>query len=218
MSKSKSTKKSELTRKAILESAREAFVKHGYDQVGVREICSGAGVNCALVNRYFGSKLGLFREVLLDDTDYSELYAGPISQLGERLAQFLLAGTITKKSGEPLSVDPQKMLLFMRSVGCPDALPVLREALHQKVTSLLMEVLPPPFIREKSALITSHIFGFIAIHRIVGAACVVKADKEAIAHQLARSLQVLIDYGIEDWPDPSDQAASPQTEQEKEIS
>jgi AcrR family transcriptional regulator len=200
---SKSIKKSEITREAILESAREAFRKHGYDQVGVREICAGAGVNCALVNRYFGSKIELFREVLLDDTDYSELYAGPVSQLGQRLAQFLLDGTITKKSGEPLSVDPQRMLLFMRSVGCPDALPVLREALQKKVTSLLMEALPPPFVREKSAVIASHIFGFIVVHRIVGAACVVQADKEVLAAQLARSLQVLIDYGLEEYQDLS---------------
>jgi AcrR family transcriptional regulator len=198
---SKSMKKSEMTREAILKSARAAFLKHGYDQVGVREICSGAGVNCALVNRYFGSKLGLFREVLLDDTDYSELYTGPISELGQRLAQFLILGTISRESGEPITIEPQRMLLFMRSVGCPDALPVLREALNQKVTSLLMRFLPPPYVREKSALITSHLFGFIAIHRIVGAACVVQADAETLADQLALSLQVVIDYGL----DPADE-------------
>ena len=114
----------------------------------------------------------------------------------------MLAGTLNKKSGDPITVDPQKMLRFMRSVGCPEALPVLREALHKKITSLLMEVLPPPYVREKSALITSHLFGFIVVHRIVGAACVVQADKEAVALQLSRSLQVLIDYGIEDSAGP----------------
>lgn len=196
--KPKPPKKSELTKEAILESARDAFRKYGYDQVGVRQICSGAGVNCALVNRYFGSKLGLFREALADDTDYSELYAGPISDLGKRLAQFLLEGSIAKKSGESLSIDPQRLLLFMRSVGCPEALPVLREALQKKVTSLLANVLPPPFVQEKSALLTSHIFGFLVIHRIVGAACVLQADKEVLADQLAHSLQVLIDYGLEE--------------------
>jgi AcrR family transcriptional regulator len=198
---SRPKKKSEVTREAILESARAAFLKHGYDQVGVREICSGAGVNCALVNRYFGSKLELFREVLLDDTEYSELYAGPVSKLGQRLAQFLILGIIPRKSGEPLTIEPQRMLLFMRSVGCPDALPVLREALNKRVTSLLMRFLPPPYVKEKSALITSQLFGFIAVHRIIGAACVVQGDAGAMADQLARSLQVVIDYGL----DPADE-------------
>lgn len=68
MSAPRTVKKSEMTRDAILESARHAFLAHGYDHVGVRDIGAEAGVNCALVNRYFGSKLGLFREVLKDET------------------------------------------------------------------------------------------------------------------------------------------------------
>src|SRR5215468_9614729 len=52
------------TRAAILDSARRAFAKSGYDGAGVREIAAGAGVTAMLVNRYFGSKEKLFAEVL----------------------------------------------------------------------------------------------------------------------------------------------------------
>src|ERR1700736_5453329 len=52
------------TRQAILESARLAFTRSGYDGVGVREIAQGAGVTAMLVNRYFGSKEHLFEEVV----------------------------------------------------------------------------------------------------------------------------------------------------------
>ncbi len=185
-------KKSEQTRKSILDSARKAFRQCSYEQVGVREICAsaGTGMSPALVYRYFGSKLSLFREVLLDDMDYNtELYSEPSSQLGKRLAEFLTG-----------SVESERLLLFMRSVSCPDALPVLREALQKKITSLLKQALPPPFVHEKSALITSHIFGFIVIHRIVGTR---RPDREAISEQMARSLQVLIDFGLESGDDDS---------------
>src|SRR5258708_16052527 len=55
---------SEATRQAILESALSAFVRAGYDGVGVREIAGGAGVDAMLVNRYFGSKEELFAEAV----------------------------------------------------------------------------------------------------------------------------------------------------------
>src|SRR5260370_38955896 len=55
---------SEATRQAILESALSAFVRAGYDGVGVREIAGGAGVDAMLVKRYFGSEEGLFAEAV----------------------------------------------------------------------------------------------------------------------------------------------------------
>ena len=54
------------TRAAILQSARKAFARKGYDGAGVREIAEGAGVTAMLVNRYFGSKEKLFAEVTVD--------------------------------------------------------------------------------------------------------------------------------------------------------
>ena len=59
------------TADAILASAREAFVRLGYDGAGVREIAAGAGVTAMLVNRYFGSKEALFEAVLAD------IFCGP---------------------------------------------------------------------------------------------------------------------------------------------
>lgn len=197
VTQARSSKKSELTREAILESARAAFLTHGYDQVGVREIGAEAGVNCALVNRYFGSKLGLFREVLTDETDYSALYAVPIAQLGQRLAEFVVSGTAPTASGEPLSIEPQRILLFIRSVGCPEALPALREAFTRKMVAPLAAVLPGPQAQEKAALIASHLCGFILIHRMVGAACMLQADRQVMTRQLALSLQSIIDHNLQ---------------------
>lgn len=186
-------KKSERTRLAILESAQQAFLKLGYDQVGVREIAAGANVTAALVNRYFGSKQGLFKAVLRDENDYSELYDGPVEELGQRLARFLITGHLTRKSGELLSVNTDHLLLFALSVGSEDARPILREHLSEKITGPLVEALPGENVEAKASLMMSHFFGFLVIHRVVGAACAVKADVEAVERQLAASLQTIID-------------------------
>ncbi|MFI4974001.1 MAG: TetR/AcrR family transcriptional regulator [Caulobacterales bacterium] len=54
----------EATRAAILEAAKAHFARAGYDLTSLRDIAAEAGVDMALVKRYFGSKEALFTEAL----------------------------------------------------------------------------------------------------------------------------------------------------------
>ena len=54
----------EATRAAILGAALSQFSRLGYDHVALRDIAGEAGVDVALVKRYFGGKEGLFTEAL----------------------------------------------------------------------------------------------------------------------------------------------------------
>ena len=47
---------SEKTQQDILASARRQFSQRGFEAVGLRDIALDAGVNVALIGRYFGSK------------------------------------------------------------------------------------------------------------------------------------------------------------------
>lgn len=51
------------TRKAILDAAARIFAARGFRASTIRDICAEAGVNIALVSRYFGSKRALYAEV-----------------------------------------------------------------------------------------------------------------------------------------------------------
>ena len=51
------------TREAILAAAEREFADKGFDLASAREICRRAGVNSALLSRYFGSKEALYRIV-----------------------------------------------------------------------------------------------------------------------------------------------------------
>jgi AcrR family transcriptional regulator len=61
------------TKAAILDAAKYAFATHGYHDAGIREIAKAAGVNSALVRRYYGSKQELFETALGAAVDSSHM-------------------------------------------------------------------------------------------------------------------------------------------------
>jgi AcrR family transcriptional regulator len=79
------------TREAILAAAVSAFAERGYRAVTVRDVARAAGVDPALVVRYFGSKAGLFAEGVgaVGASGIAEALAGPVAGLADRLADHL---------------------------------------------------------------------------------------------------------------------------------
>jgi AcrR family transcriptional regulator len=58
-----------VTRQAILVAARELFAARGVDGVSVRDIAAAAGVNHALVHRYFGAKADMVDAILASEAE-----------------------------------------------------------------------------------------------------------------------------------------------------
>jgi AcrR family transcriptional regulator len=74
----------EATRCALLDAAGALFRERGYDAVTVREIGERAGVDAALIARYFGGKQGLYLAALEHDARPS-LPADPAAALAAML-------------------------------------------------------------------------------------------------------------------------------------
>ena len=62
-------------RQAILEAAEKLFCETGYEGTSTRQIAKESGANMAMINYYFGSKEGVFVEIM------NERIAGFTSQL-----------------------------------------------------------------------------------------------------------------------------------------
>jgi AcrR family transcriptional regulator len=71
------------TRNALIAAARELFACDGFDRTTVRAIADRAGVNQALLFRYFGNKEGLFAEAIRGEA-LALLDEGPRTELLER--------------------------------------------------------------------------------------------------------------------------------------
>lgn len=57
-------KKQNLSRKKLINSAISLFAEKGFDCTSTREICKHAGVNLSLIPYYFGSKEGLYIDII----------------------------------------------------------------------------------------------------------------------------------------------------------
>jgi AcrR family transcriptional regulator len=75
-----------VTRKLILAAARDLFARRGVDGVSVRQIAAAAGVNHALVHRYFGSKDDIVAEILEGEAKAMSAMARPTADTVTSLA------------------------------------------------------------------------------------------------------------------------------------
>jgi AcrR family transcriptional regulator len=57
--------RSQRTRDRILQAAWDTFISEGFDRASTKRIAADAGVNSALIFRYFGSKSGLYQAAVL---------------------------------------------------------------------------------------------------------------------------------------------------------
>ena len=103
----------EQTRQSLLEAARSRFARDGYAATTVRQIAEDAGVNVALINRYFQSKEGLFEACLTSVADAlteSADDAAGLEQLAEAIADRVSVAT-------PEGQLANALMLLLRSSG-----------------------------------------------------------------------------------------------------
>lgn len=147
----------EATSAAILEAAKAQFARLGYDRAGLRDIAAEAGVDVALINRYFGGKAALFTEALkasfrpdfLDQwdratfaTDFATMMAGGTHENEERTQSFqFLLRAATSPSTAPLlnTAIQERFLAPIRDWLGEEAAPAHARVLAAAVIGLLVE-------------------------------------------------------------------------------
>jgi len=170
------------TRAAILDAARQRFVRESYDTVGLREVAADVGVDAALVSRYFGSKEDLFNEVLASTGDASELFRGEVGQFGRRVAELIVS-------------DPHRdakldgLLIMLRSSASPKAADVVRRRLDHEFYSPFGEWIGGEDARIRARLAGALIMGVTLSRALTPEFGLSAAEKDAFISHLAALLQ-----------------------------
>ena len=173
------------TRQAILDSARLAFTRYGYDGVGVREIARNAGVTAMLVNRYFGSKEKLFEEVVEVTLSMPGVLRSEVLKPGwdPVTASRDMASRLVAKSTPGLT--PDGILILLRSAGNKQAATILRENAIRYLRPLV-DLLPGDTPDVRAGIVLSIIAGFQLMRQIIALPALAGTDSDQLTDQLAK--------------------------------
>lgn len=180
------------TRTAILKSARKAFAAHGYDGVGVREIAAEAGVTAMLVNRYFGSKEGLFIEVI-DDTMSGETIIRDQMPDRSELGAYLAAGMIQTTRPDVTPVDGSLIMFRSASSSNPRLAEIGRKQIEKMQLRRLATAIGGENAHERAAVILSLISGVQLMRQMIGLTPLAKGSPATLQRILASLIQDIAD-------------------------
>ncbi|ROS75734.1 TetR family transcriptional regulator [Curtobacterium sp. PhB130] len=186
------SKDAEATRMLLVQAARRRFAFDGYRATTVRDIAADAGVNVALINRYFVSKEGLFRACLdrvVQDLGAEESSAPRAVGLDRALGD--LIGHIVRS---PSDEDSMQLMLLVRSSGDDGADAIRRETLRRYAERLATvvggSVTDELLLRAEIAL--SVVLGMTMLRTSTRVEPLATASEDEIARPLDDALRALL--------------------------
>jgi len=150
------------TRQAMLVAARRRFLQESYENVGLRDIAGDAGVDVALVSRYFGSKEELFKEVLRGDGGEKFSLDIAAGDLPERLT-----GLVMDHDSEHDREKIDRLLIILRSASSPKAAEIVRGAFEHDVLGPLAARLQGEEAEERASLAMAILMGSTILRTVM---------------------------------------------------
>lgn len=174
------------TKAAILDAARIRFAADSYDRVTVHQIAALAGANVALINRYFGSKEGLFLAALGGGPMPDDPFPGDLAGLGERLVRAVLGRWAAAPAADPI-------VLVVRSAAARELRETLRAVIDEAFVRRLAMRLSGPDAELRAQLVGSHLLGLAVMRDLLGAEPIAATEIERLATMAGPVLQRYID-------------------------
>jgi AcrR family transcriptional regulator len=175
------TRRSDATRAAILDAARERFAADGYERTTVRAVARQARIDPSMVIRYFGSKEALFARVV--DVELSLPAASDTSPelLGETLVRHFL---------DLWERDPVLVTLLRVGVTHPDGAERLRDVFRGQLVPVAQSLgLDEDEARRRATLVASQVLGMALARYVVAFEPAVQMSRDDVVAWLAPTVQ-----------------------------
>ena len=175
------------TRADILAATRASVAEVGYDRTSVRGVAASAGVDPALVHRFFGSKDDLLVAALTVAMNPAErireVMEGDPSGLGERLIRYFLSVWERSPSREVL-------IGMLRSAATNERAATLqREFFSGEVLGRVAAALGHEDAQLRATLVSSQLVGIAMVRYIIRIEPIASASAETISAAYAPTLQ-----------------------------
>ena len=179
------------TRARILAAARVRFSMDAYENVGTRDIAADAGVDAALVNRYFGGKEKLFDEAIVDAFAIKDHFDGlDMSLFGEIITTLVMDGSEERREEK---FDALGILL--RASGSPATQERVSARFHAEFVLPLARLLRGRDAELRAALIASYLIGLATMkHALASPLLGPSARRKAVA-TVGAAIQACVNGG-----------------------
>lgn len=170
------------TRQALRDAATELFAERGYDRTTVRDIAMRAGVNQALLFRYFGSKEALFEEATsghsLRDTEPGELVARMLDNL-------LDPSSSTRRD--------QVLTALLRTLGTDDEAAAIREKHNAGYAATLATLTDGGHAELRADLVLAWLFGISLMRGVAATQPLADADPAVVRELVLPAMRTLLE-------------------------
>jgi AcrR family transcriptional regulator len=178
------TQRSEKTRTAILNAARQMLASRGYEATTIRAVAAAAGIDPSMVMRYYGNKEGLFAAAVDVDLQLPDATALPHDNIGNLLAHHV----ISRWEGE---LSDEFITLLLRSAGTNSAAAEQFRLIFERQLLKFVQRLAGrgPEARRRAAMVSSHVLGVAYCRYILELPAVTELDGQTLANTLGPVLQ-----------------------------
>ncbi|WP_274561278.1 TetR/AcrR family transcriptional regulator [Streptomyces spiramyceticus] len=177
-------RRSDATKAAILDAARERFAADGYERATIRAIARDAEIDPSMVMRYYGNKEGLFAaasEFDLRMPDLAELGALPGKHVGAALVSHFLDRW-----------EADEVLTALLRVGVTNAAGAerMQAIFREQLGPVAAGVCPDPAeAPTRAALVASQILGMAMARYVLRLPPAVEMSREEVISWLAPTVQ-----------------------------
>jgi AcrR family transcriptional regulator len=175
----------EATRSRILAAAMDRFARLGYETASLREIAAEAGVDVALVSRYFGGKEGLFTEALKASIHARFTRDWNRQSLAREVATHM-AGGPTDDEGRHHSFQ-----FLLRAATSPATAPLLSLAVQERFLGPLGEWLGGEDALPRARVLAAAYIGFL-VERLIRGEALEGREREVFIARATAVLEALI--------------------------
>jgi AcrR family transcriptional regulator len=173
------------TRARILAAARERFASAGYERTTIRLVAQDAGVDPAMVMRYFGSKDGLFAAASDFELRIPDLRDRPRAKVGEAV----VAHFFSRWEGG----DDSLQILLRAAASNADAAARMRAIVRDQVGAMVARLRGRRLSQRSAALIASQLLGLAYCRYVVGLPALLEMSPESLVQTIGATVQRYLD-------------------------
>lgn len=176
--------KAQRTQAILLKQARQLFWTRGFSNVSLRDISGAAGVDVALISRYFEGKRGLFDETIKTAYDWPDLFIGSKQDM---INGFIALFNAPIEQPE----EPSEIQMILANIHDDIVGDAMRELFHDRLHSQIIKKIKT---ESNAALLTTVLFGYAIAQKSLKINGIPKKGSPKIEKQLRHLMHAALSY------------------------